>query len=266
MLNKKIKIGITGSTGVLGSILTKKFKIKKKYNINIFQSDICNSSKVRKWITSNNFDAIFHLASLVPVRLCDSNPLKACSINIGGTHNLLNSMKTLNKKPWFFYASTSHVYKINKKPLAETDKILPRTFYGYTKWIAEKLLENFDLNYKLNFCVGRIFSFYSKKQSKNFLYPSILEKLKRTKNKNNIFIYNANNILDIQTAQNVVNIIIRLFEKRALGTFNIGTGKGIKISNFIKKISKKKIKITTNTKKKQIVVADIKKLNSVILE
>ena len=266
MLNKKIKIGITGGTGVLGSILTKKLKIKKNYNITIFQSDICNFSKVRKWITSNNFDVIFHLASLVPVRLCNTNPLKACSINIGGTHNLLNSMETLNKKPWFFYASTSHVYKINKKPLSETDKILPRTFYGYTKWIGEKLLENFSLNYKLDFCVGRIFSFYSKEQSKDFLYPSILEKLKRGKNKNNIFIYNANNILDIQRAQDVVKIIIKLFEKRVSGTFNIGTGKGINIKNFIKKITKKKLKINTNTKKKKIVVADIKKLNSVILK
>ena len=90
--SKNIKIGITGSTGVLGSILTKKLR-QKKYNISVFQSDICDFLKVRDWIKNNKFDAIFHLASLVPVRLCNQDPLKACSVNVGGLNNLLNSSK-----------------------------------------------------------------------------------------------------------------------------------------------------------------------------
>ena len=52
--SKNIKIGITGSTGVLGSILTKKLR-QKKYNISVFQSDICDFLKVRDWIKNHNF-------------------------------------------------------------------------------------------------------------------------------------------------------------------------------------------------------------------
>ncbi|MDA7733970.1 SDR family oxidoreductase [Candidatus Pelagibacter sp.] len=264
MLNEKIKVGITGSTGVLGTILTKKLK-QKNYNVVIFQSDIRKISKVRNWIKNNNFDAIFHLASLVPVKLCNDDPLKACSINIGGTNNILNSIKSLDKKPWLFYASTSHVYKLKKTPLSETDNISPRTFYGYTKWMGEKLLENIYLSNNINFCIGRIFSFYSNAQSEEFLYSAIRKKIRENLNKKNIFIFNANNVLDIQRAENVVKIIIKLFEKKAGGTFNIGTGKGIEIKRFVKKVTKKKITILTNTKKKTIVVANIKKLNSLIL-
>ena len=264
MLNKKIKIGITGSTGVLGSILTKKLK-QKNYNVVIFQSDIRKTSKVRNWIKNHKFDAIFHLASLVPVKSCNDDPLKACSINIGGTNNILNSIKSLDKKPWLFYASTSHVYKLKKTPLSETDNISPRTFYGYTKLMGEKLLENTHLSNNINYCIGRIFSFYSDAQSEEFLYSSIRKKLKENLNKKNIFIFNANNVLDIQRAESVVKVIIKLFVKKAKGTFNIGTGKGIEIKSFVKKLTKKKIIISTNTKKKTIVVANIKKLNSVIL-
>ena len=47
--------------------------------------------------------------------------------------------------------------------------------------------------------------------------------------------------------------MIKLFEKKAQDIFNIGTGKGIGIKSFVKKLTKK------------IVVVDIKKINLVIL-
>jgi UDP-glucose 4-epimerase len=263
MLKNKIKIGITGSTGILGSILAKKLK-QKNYNVVIFQSDIRKILKVRKWIKNHNFDAIFHLASLVSIKLCNDDPLKACSINIGGTNNILKSIERLDKKPWFFYASTSHVYKLKKTPLSENDIISPRTFYGYTKWLGEKLLENQALNNNLRYCIGRIFSFYSSLQSKDFLYPSIKNKIKKMSNKNHIYVINAHNVIDIQKADNVVNIIFSLFKNKAEGVFNIGTGKGTQIKNFAKKLTKKKMIVKTNTKKKSVVVANIKKLNSII--
>ena len=97
MINKKIRIGITGSTGVLGSLLTKKLK-KKKYEVVNFQSDIRKLSKVRSWVKNNNFDAIFHLASIVAVRSCNENPLDACLTNIGGTNNILISLSRIKKK------------------------------------------------------------------------------------------------------------------------------------------------------------------------
>jgi GDP-4-dehydro-6-deoxy-D-mannose reductase len=263
MTNKMIRIGITGSTGVLGSILLRKLK-KKNYKVACFRSDIRKIEKIRSWVKKNNFDAIFHLASIVPVNLCNKNPLNACYINIGGTKNILETISKLKKKPWFFYASTSHVYKLKKTPLSENDIISPRTFYGYTKWLGEKLLENQTLNSGLNYCIGRIFSFYSNSQSKDFLYPSLKNKIKKMSNKNNIYVLNAYNVIDIQKADSVVNIILRLFEKKAEGVFNIGTGKGMQIKNFAKKLTTKKIIVKTNSKKKNTVIANIKKLNSII--
>lgn len=263
MINKKIIIGITGSTGVLGSVLFQKLK-KKNYKVVCFRSDIRKIDKVRSWVKKNNFDAIFHLAAIVPVNLCNKNPLDACYVNIDGTKNILESISKFKKKPWFFYASTSHVYKLKKTRLSENDIISPRTFYGYTKWLGEKLLENQTLNNDLNYCIGRIFSFYSNSQPKDFLYPSIKNKIKKMSNKNNIYLINAYNVIDIQKADSVINIILKLFEKKAEGIFNIGTGKGTQIKNFAKKFTTKKIIVKTNSKKKNTVIANIKKLNSII--
>lgn len=259
-----LKIGITGSTGVLGRNILKKINLKTKIKIIPFKFDIKNSSKVKKWIMKNNFDVIFHLAAIVPVKICEENPLKACSVNIGGTINILNAIKNIKKKPWFFYASSSHVYKPQKKTLLETDEISPKSFYGHTKWISEKILLEFSKAHNLKYCCGRIFSFYDNKQPEFFLYQSIKNKLKKNKNKNIIKIINADSVIDIQKSENVAKTIIKLFKKRAEGIFNIGTGKGITIKNFAKKITKKKIKIETIKQKRTYSVANIKKLNSII--
>ncbi|MDA0996376.1 MAG: SDR family oxidoreductase [Proteobacteria bacterium] len=258
-----MKIGITGSTGVLGSILLKKLK-EKNYKIVVFNSDITNASKVGMWIKKNNFDFIFHLAAIVPIKVCNENPLMTCSVNIGGVFNILEALAKLKKKPWLFYASTSHVYKAKNKPLLETDPISPKTFYGYTKWVGEKILENFSTKNNLSYCCGRIFSFYDNSQSKDFLFPSVKDKIKKLSKKKNISIVNAYSVIDIQKATDVVKIILKLFEKKTQGIFNIGTGKGISVKNFARRLTNKKIKIYTNNKKANKIVADIKKLNSIL--
>lgn len=258
-----IKIGVTGYNGILGKKLKK--KLEKIFEVNCFRYDIRNKSKVKNWILNNKFDAIFHLAAIVPVVVCDKIPMKTCSVNIGGTQNIIDSIKILNKKPWLFYASTSHVYKKKntKKKISEKDPVNPISFYGYTKWIGEKLISyNSDI-YNFDFCCGRIFSFYDNDQPDYFLYKSIKNKLNNlNKKKNSIEIKNAFNEIDIQTSDKVVDKIYFLFTKRAKGIYNIGTGKGISIVNFAKKLSKKKIKITTKKHKKFYFVADVKKFNS----
>ena len=47
-----MKIGITGSTGVLGRHLLKKLK-QKKYRVVVFNYDIQEVSKVKKWVKKN---------------------------------------------------------------------------------------------------------------------------------------------------------------------------------------------------------------------
>ena len=59
-----LKIGITGSTGVLGSDLKK--QIKK--NISVFKGDIAKKNDVYDWIKSNKFKSIYHLAAIVPIK------------------------------------------------------------------------------------------------------------------------------------------------------------------------------------------------------
>ena len=73
-MKKTINIGLTGSTGSLGKVVLKNFRLKK---INTFKNDITNRKKVFEWIQKNNFDVIIHLAAVVPIKTVNKNRTKA---------------------------------------------------------------------------------------------------------------------------------------------------------------------------------------------
>ena len=78
---------------------------------------------------------------------------------------------------------------------------------------GEKLTANYCSDNNIPYCAGRIFSFYSNSQSNDYLFPSIKKKLKESVNKNSIFVINAYCVIDIQKAEDVVNIIYKLLKK-----------------------------------------------------
>ena len=112
-----MKIGITGSTGNLGTYLK---KILINNDLIYFKKRIENKKDVNNWIIKNNFDSIIHLAAIVPTALINKNKKLALKINVQGTINIVNGInKFANKKIWFFYSSTSHVYKFNNNAIKE---------------------------------------------------------------------------------------------------------------------------------------------------
>jgi len=106
-----LKIGITGASGVLGSELQK--KIKK--NLIIFKGDLTKKKDVYHWIKNNEFKSIYHFAAVVPIKDFNKSVKKSFKVNSTGTKFLVDAIiKFQSKKIWFFYSSTSHVYKLNK--------------------------------------------------------------------------------------------------------------------------------------------------------
>jgi nucleoside-diphosphate-sugar epimerase len=93
---KTIKIGVTGASGVLGKALCIKLK---KYDLYKFNKNIVNKKSVYKWVEKNNFDAVIHLAAIVPTIEVDREKYKALKVNYLGTKYLIDALiKNKNKK------------------------------------------------------------------------------------------------------------------------------------------------------------------------
>lgn len=253
-----LKCGITGGNGVLGKHLIKNLNYKFiKFTSRIEKKDI-----LAKWIKKNNFDIIIHLAAVVETKKVENNFKYAKKVNFIGTKYLVKILNEQKKKPlWLFFASTSHVYKSNKK-IKISENVVTKAFskYGQTKILAEKYIIK---NLKINYCIGRIFSFTEKTQNKRYLVPSLVENIKNNKE----LFPHLNHYRDFIHINDICSAIEALCKKKATGIFNIGSGKAILLKNLLLKI---KIRINKNfkikfkdNKKITYLVANIKKIKKI---
>jgi nucleoside-diphosphate-sugar epimerase len=234
-----MKVGITGHRGVLGQLLVKAIK-----GVDCFDGDVRNQRDLERWLDGKVFDALFHLAAVVPVSEVQEDPFRAYEVNVGGTLNLLSALNRSVMDPWIFYASSSHVYQSSSKPLSEEDAIEPQNLYGQTKYLGEQVCTAYQQSYGSRVCIGRIFSFYHETQKPPFLYPSLMKRFEKEDLSKPFFLRGAESERDIQNAEQVIEKALLLMNRNYSGVVNIGTGKGIKIREFVQSIAPSNLNIT----------------------
>ena len=96
---QKLLVGITGASGSLGKQI-----IRSRSNIKFirFNGDIRSKEKIHKWFKKYQFDAIFHLAAIVPIKEVNNNKKRALDVNYIGTKIIVNEVFK-HKINWFFF-------------------------------------------------------------------------------------------------------------------------------------------------------------------
>jgi UDP-glucose 4-epimerase len=255
-----LKCGITGSSGVLGKAISKELN----YKFIPFTGRIQNKKKIDQWVKNNNFDLIIHLAAIVPTDIVNNNFNKANQVNYIGTKNIVDSI--LKYKPnlkWLFFSSTSHVYKLKNFfiKVNEKSKAVPFTKYGLTKLRAENYIIKKMKNSMIKYCIGRIFSYSDVNQKKSYLIPSLIQKIKETKNKSIIF-KNLNHYRDFSSIKSICRAINILKKNKSEGIYNICSGRPILLEDIAKHICDKfNKKFIFQQNKKTFLIGNINKLN-----
>ena len=249
-------IGITGSTGVLGSYIQKKIKNVK---FDCFKGDITKKKDIKGWLKGKKFEAIFHFAAIVPTIKVTNNFDKSKKINYFGTKLLIDEVQKNKTTKWFLFASTSHVYKFSQKKIKENSALNPISKYGLTKLMTERYL--LKKREKMNICIIRIFSYTAFNQDISFFIPSIYRKFL---NNNLVNLNNINHIRDFIDIDDICSAIRLLCVKKSTGIYNLGSGKKtslIKIIKYLSNLFNKKYIISLKNSETML-VADIKKIIS----
>tara|TARA_Y100000389_G_C17404214_1_gene487133 strand:+ start:278 stop:1111 length:834 start_codon:yes stop_codon:yes gene_type:complete len=247
-------IGITGSTGLLGSYIINNFNNIK---FDCFKGDITNKKDIQRWLKGKKFEAMFHFAAVVPTSKVLNNYVNSKKVNFIGTKLLIDEVQRHQTTKWFLFSSTSHVYNFAKKKINEKSTIKPISKYGLTKLMAEKYL--FKKKQKVKICIIRIFSYTNFDQDKSFFIPSIYNKIL---NNNLLKLDNINHIRDFIDIEDINSAIKLLYRKKLTGIYNLGSGKPIFLINIVKylvNLLKKKYVINKPNKQTKL-VADIRKI------
>ena len=113
----------------------------------------------------HSIDTIVHLAAAAGVRPSIANPLQYQSINVAGTHNLLEFARHRGIGQ-FVFGSSSSVYGVNPNvPWSEADHVLqPISPYASTKVSAELLGHVYAHLHGIRFVALRFFTVYGPRQ------------------------------------------------------------------------------------------------------
>jgi len=151
---------VTGGAGYLGSHLAKALKQAGYYTIcfdiktpknDLYWSDY-HSGDIRSYQDLSRVfsgwkpDIVFHLAGRIEVGESVEHPEEFWNVNVGGTCNLLNTMRKFDVSN-IVYSSTAGVYRSQFTSLSEKAEIDNNNPYANSKYAAECAIRDAKVNH-----------------------------------------------------------------------------------------------------------------------
>ena len=173
MISKKALV--IGGSGYIGSYVCHELSLRgydvviadivKNENLSKFHFIQCDISlkKEIKSLFENQFEFVFHLAGYASLKDAVKHPVKTIELNILSTTLILEQCVSTNIKH-FIYASSA--YATSSKG----------SFYGISKLASEKIIEEYNSKYNLNYTILRYGSVYSEVNFYNNYLFKLVEK------------------------------------------------------------------------------------------
>jgi UDP-glucose 4-epimerase len=169
------KILVTGGAGYIGSFMVRELASKgfevvildnlsqgHKASVKDFRLEqidlVTQKSELDKLFSSEKFDGVIHMASFIQMGESFVNPSKYYENNVFGFMNLLNSMKEGGVGKIIISSSAGVYGNPIGLPIKEDDPKNPLNPYGETKWVMERMLEDYDTAYGIKFISIRYFN------------------------------------------------------------------------------------------------------------
>jgi UDP-glucose 4-epimerase len=187
------RIVVTGGAGFIGSHMTDAL-VAQGHQVTVIDSLVTGSrtnvapqasfveADVRHEadlvpIFENGIDAVFHIAGQASIRKSFMEPVDDLNVNTLGTLNVLKLCVKFSV-PRLLYASSMTVYGDPQQvPTPEDHPIDPRSYYGLTKYTAERYVHltaaRRDLAAPLHVTSFRMFNVYGVRQSLTNAYQGV---------------------------------------------------------------------------------------------
>ena len=119
---------------------------------------VTQKEKLDTLLTSEKFDGVIHMASFIQMGESYKDPAKYYENNVYGFMNLLDSMRKGNVGKIIISSSAGVYGNPVKLPVEEGDPKNPLNPYGETKYILERMLDDYDAAYGIKFMSIRYFN------------------------------------------------------------------------------------------------------------
>ena len=181
----KLKFLVTGSAGLIGRQVVKDlsethevfscYNKSKPEHGNIIKMDLLNHEMISNVMSEKKPDVVIHLGAMTAVDLCDTQQDNALKINSQATEILAKECSKINS--FMVYVSTDYVFNGNSGLYKENDATNPLGFYGKSKLLGEKSIQNFSSNW----CIARTSTPFGLHPTKKSFPIWVIENLQKQK-------------------------------------------------------------------------------------
>jgi UDP-glucose 4-epimerase len=252
MADKEKTFLITGGKGLLGShllkiishelpmcklILVQRDRVKRRReddsNIKIFYGDLRDTELWNNLPSS--ITHVFHLAAYIPWDADEKNRIRVVEDNLAPLAHLIEHSQ---KWPYFeqvIFSSSISVYAKGLGYLNENSPKKPSDLYGATKLASEHLLLCLEAM-GVKVASLRYSSLYAYRQYQGTVLPIMIN---RAITKKEILVYGSGKrTQDFLHCNDAARANILAYQAKVNGTFNIGSGVPVSMSELAEKISK----------------------------
>ena len=264
------KILVTGGAGYIGSFMVRQLRLTgcdpvvldnlsqgHKESVKDFRLEkidlVTQKEKLDALFSQEKFDGVMHMASFIQMGESFKDPAKYYRNNVSGFINLLDSMKN-NKVTNIILSSTAGIYgNPIRVPIMEEDIKNPLNAYGDSKYMMERMLEDYDSAYGIKFISLRYFnaagaaldgSIGEDHPEESHLIPnlikSVLENTEFTlfgdnyETPDGTCIRDYIHVLDLTEAHSLA--IQAIIDGKPSGFYNMGIGKGYSNREVVSKV------------------------------
>ena len=274
------KILVTGGAGYIGSFMVRELRSKgfepiildnlsqgHKESVKDFRLEVIDlvtqKDKLDDFLTSEKFDGVIHMASFIQMGESFVNPQKYYENNVLGFMNLLDSMRKSGTGKIIISSSAGVYGNPLKLPISEDDPKNPLNPYGETKYIMERMLEDYDAAYEIKFIAIRYFnaagaaadgSIGEDHPEESHLIPNIIKKALKNeeieifgsdyKTPDGTNVRDYIHVLDLVEAHSIA--MQKLLEGAESNFYNAGIGRGYsnkEVTDMVKSITGLDLKI-----------------------
>jgi nucleoside-diphosphate-sugar epimerase len=228
------RLMVTGATGFIGRSLCRKLSnlgyqisgISKSggttNNILIDSVDCIDQEVVNRYCQGKSFNGIIHLAASVPPSFYGEEAKRSLLENVQMTINLLEVFRKQGKGV-FIYASSSSVYGYPERlPVLEEKPVQPDGFYPLGKFFGELLCQQYQKEPNLLIAILRISAPYGPGMRKETVIRKFIKKALLSED---LTLYGTGSrSQDFTYIEDITNAIVKAYQTRVTGIFNISTG------------------------------------------
>jgi UDP-glucose 4-epimerase len=158
-----MKVLVTGGAGYIGSITVEQLVAQGHEavvhpNAVFVQGDLADRSQILAALTAHKPDAVMHFAAYSLVGESMEKPFKYLHENTTNGLNLMEAMCDVGVKK-FILSSTANLFDDPERmPITETERIVPGSPYGESKFIMERALHWLGKTHGMKFACLRYFN------------------------------------------------------------------------------------------------------------